>query len=401
MTRFPKGGPLLYAQSRPRQRSVFVIFLLVALVLAACGQAVGGNNNWPGLSTDGQSAYVAIGPSVYALDIAGEELRWQYPVEAGRASFFASPAISGDRMLLGDYGASGGTFSSNITVSIYGLDDLTDTSPGTLWTPVSGVARDRIVAPPLLTETQAFVGTADGVLYALDAEDGAVQWSFAAEHAIWGQPVVYEGVIYFTSLDKRLYALDTESGEALWQHEFAAAIPSAPVVSQELIYIGGFDSHVHAVSRADGAEVWSYAAQDWLWGAPALDSDGETLYFADRAGNAYAVNAQNGEEIWQVSVTEHIQAAPVVNGERLYIAASIGDSSKLEDLTGEVLALNKENGEVIWRKATAGPVFTAPVLVENKLVVVFKTGARINNLFQVNVYNQTDGDLIWEFVPAE
>lgn len=116
MTLFLDGGLLLYAQARPRKRSVFVIFLLLALVLAACGGAIGGNNNWPGLSTDGQYAYVAAGPLVYALDIANEEIHWSYPTEAGRASFFASPAVADGRMILGDFGASGGSFSSNITV---------------------------------------------------------------------------------------------------------------------------------------------------------------------------------------------------------------------------------------------------------------------------------------------
>ncbi len=399
MTLFPKGGPLLYAQPRPRMRSVFFIFLLMALVLAACGQAVGGNNNWPGLSTDNQNVYITAGPIIYALDVASEELLWTYPPEAGRAGFFASPAIAGDRMILGDFGASGGTFSSSITVSIYGLENLQESSPDQLWPPVSGVARDRIVAPPLLTETQAFIGTADGILYALDVEDGSVQWSFAAEHAIWGKPAYQDGVVYLTSLDKHLYAIAADSGEELWQHEFAAAIPSAPAVGPDLIYVAGFDSHVHALSLEDGSEVWSFPAKDWLWGAPVLE--GESLYFADRAGNVYAVNALTGAELWQQQVTEHIQATPVVNGERLYLAATIGDSTDLDELTGEILALDKEDGAEIWRKTTPGPIFTVPVLVQDNLVAVIKTGARFDNQFQVNVYNQENGDLNWEYVPAE
>lgn len=399
MTPFLDGGPLLYAQTRPRQRSVFFIFLTLAVVLAACGGAIGGNNNWPGLSSDGQYAYVAAGPQVYALDITEENVHWTYPGEAGRASFFASPAIADGRMILGDFGASGGSFSSNITVSIYGLDSLDKANPGTLWEPVTNVAHDRIVAPPLLIENQLFIGTADGMVYALDAEDGSLQWQFAAEHAIWGQPAFADGVVYVTSLDKHLYALSAESGEELWQHEFAAAIPSAPVVSPTLIYVAGFDSQVHALSREDGAEQWVFDAKDWLWGAPALD--GDTLFFADRAGNAYAVNSQTGELLWEVQAAEHIQATPLVNGEHLYIAATVGDSTDLDELTGEIIALSKENGDEEWRTATPGPIFTAPILVQEQLVVVFKTGARVNNQFQVNVYNPADGDVTWEFVPAE
>lgn len=399
MTPSLNGGPLLYTQTRPRMRSVFFIFLLVTLVLAACGQAVGGNNNWPGLSTDANTAYIAAGPLVYALDIEQQEVRWSYPPEAGRANFFASPALQDGQMILGDYGASGGTFSSSIVVSIYGLDELDESSPGTLFSPVIGIARDRIVAPPLLTATQAFVGTADGVLYAINTEDGSVAWSFAAEHAIWGQPAYQDGVVYITSLDKHLYALDAESGEELWQHEVAAAIPSAAVVGDDLIYVAGFDSQVHAFNLSDGSEAWSFAAEDWIWGTPALD--GTTLYIADREGNVYALNAATGATQWHEKVTEHIQAAPVVNGERLYIGATIGDATDLDELTGELIALSKEDGEVIWREATSGPVFTAPSLVQDKVVAVFKTGARFDNAFQVNVYNQEDGDLFWEFTPEQ
>lgn len=399
MTPFPNGGPLLYAQARPQKRSVFVIFILVALVLAACGQAVGGNNNWPGLSTDANTAYVAAGSFVYALDIEQQEVRWSYPAEAGRANFFASPALEDGQMILGDYGASGGTFSSSIVVSIYGLDELGESSPGTLFSPITGLARDRIVAPPRLTATQAFVGTADGVLYAINIEDGTVEWSFAAEHAIWGQPAYQESVVYLTSLDKTIYALDAATGELLWQNVVAAAIPSAAVVGDEFVYVAGFDSQVHAFNQSDGSEAWSFAAKDWIWGTPALDD--ATLYVADRAGNVYALDATTGETLWEQQITEHIQAAPVVNGERLYIGATIGDSTDLDELSGELIALSKEDGEVIWREATAGPVFTAPALVQDKVVAVFKTGARFDNAFQVNVYNQEDGDLFWEFAPEQ
>ncbi|MCL4871634.1 MAG: PQQ-binding-like beta-propeller repeat protein [Anaerolineae bacterium] len=399
MIRFPDGGFLLDIHARPRLRSLFFLVILLALSLTACAEAVGGNNNWPGLSTNGELAFVAAGPHIYALDIEAQTTRWQYPAEAGRTSFFASPAAANDRLVFGDFGASGGTFSSSITVSIYGLENLNSTAPNNLWAPVSGVARDRIVAAPLLTESQIFIGTADGQFYALSARDGTVQWRFAASHAIWGQPAYHNNVVYFTSLDKNLYALSAADGELLWQHSFTGTIPSGPVIGNNLIYVAGFNSQVHALSLESGREEWQFTAQDWLWSSPVLD--GETLYIGDRAGNAYALNAQTGEELWQRRVTEHIQATPVVNGNQVYFAATIGNDTNLDKLTGEVVAINKETGEVLWRKNTPGPIFTAPILVQEKVVVVFKTGRRFDNDFQVNVYNQADGNLLWEFVPAK
>ena len=97
----------MYAAKRPRRRSAIFILILASFVLAACG-AGGTSSNWPGLSTDGESIYVAYGPGVVGFDMETQEQVFAYPEEpTGTLAFFAAPSIQDGKMVFGDFGAGG------------------------------------------------------------------------------------------------------------------------------------------------------------------------------------------------------------------------------------------------------------------------------------------------------
>src|SRR3712207_4707555 len=57
----------------------------------------------------------------------------------------------------------------------------------------------------------AYVGSGDGVLYALDAATGVERWRFAAARAITSSPALAGGAVYFGSRDNAFYAVDAGS----------------------------------------------------------------------------------------------------------------------------------------------------------------------------------------------
>ncbi|MDV7396244.1 hypothetical protein RZS08_32925, partial [Arthrospira platensis SPKY1] len=99
-------------------RPVLFFFIIASLVLAACGVAPS-NQIWPGLSAEGETIYVAYGAAVAAYDAQTQAQQWSFPTTA-RANlfFFAPPFVEDGRLYFGDYGAAGGFFSPNVTVSI-------------------------------------------------------------------------------------------------------------------------------------------------------------------------------------------------------------------------------------------------------------------------------------------
>ena len=287
----------MFAINRFGQRArLLIILLLVSLFLSACTSVLN-NGSWPGLNVDGDVVYVARGIDVRAVNIAEQREVWSYPEETNaQLNFFAAPEVQGEAIVLGDYGAAGGFFSPNVTVSIYSLDRIDSANPTTRWI-ADEVAADRIIGQPSLVDDTVYVTTADNFLFALDADSGGERWSFEADHSFWAQPFVVDGVIYLSSMDHSLYALDARNGNVMWQTTLDGALPSAPAYDNGTLYVGSFSGNLYAIDSATGDELWSYTADDWIWSTPTVA--GEAIYFADGSGKIYAINRQGGDVIWQ------------------------------------------------------------------------------------------------------
>ena len=377
----------MYQAKRPFRRPAIFVFILISLVLAACG-ATGINDNWPGLSTDGERVFVAYGAGVLAVDAATGNEVWSFPEEPNaRLPFYAAPSWQDGRLILGDYGASGGLLSPGIIVSVYALMDDGQGSPELLWQD-SQLIGDRIVASPLQVGDQVIVSTANNFVYAMDAESGQLNWQFEAGHAIWGQPAYKDGVLFITSLDKSVYALDIKTGREKWRQTFAGAIAGAPVLNENLVYVANFDNKIHALDIETGAERWTAVAEDWIWSAPAY-ADG-VLYFADAQGNVFAVNARNGDQIWKQAIELPVQSSPVVSGDIVYIAA---DGSG-EETSGQLLALSTQDGSELWTKDTPAPLFSTPIVVGEQIIVALQSETAL-----LIAFNLETGSEEWKLAP--
>lgn len=381
----------MYAAKRPLRRPAIFLLILASYLLIACG-TTGTNTNWPGLTTDGEKVYVAYGPGVIAYDVANQSLDWFFPQEANRAlQFFAAPSVEGNRIIFGDYGASGGMLSPGVVVTLYALDDSGGGVPGTLWSR-DDLVSDRVVASPLQVGDRVFVGTANNYLIALDATNGDKLWEFETGHSIWGQPAYKDGVLFVASMDKTIYALESETGQEIWRTGLGGALASSPVTNTNLVYVASFDGRLHALDMATGSEVWSAAAQDWVWDSPAF-ADG-VVYFADVKGNVYAVDGTTGEAIWSQELGQAIQTSPVVVGDKVYIAAQ-GDIA-VEEPQGTLTALDAATGEELWQKTAPASLYTTPVVVGNTIIVALQSETALLIAFDLETGNQQ-----WVFAPPQ
>ncbi|MDX1415343.1 MAG: PQQ-binding-like beta-propeller repeat protein [Candidatus Promineifilaceae bacterium] len=381
----------MFNSRRSLRRSALLIFIFAALLLTACGARTD-NQNWPGLSTDGEKLFLANGSTVSAYFADTQELAWTYPAEPNATLlFFAAPSLEGDRVVFGDYGAAGGFFSPSVTVSLYAVEN-TDSGgvPPEIW--VDGEkADDKIVAPPLQVGDDLFVGTADNFVLALDAASGASKWSFETGHSIWGRPAYQDGVLFVSSMDRSVYALDAETGEEKWKTSFVGAIASGPVLNEDLVYVSDFDSQIHALDVQTGVEQWSAPAENWVWASPTY-ADG-VVYYVDISGNVFAVNAQSGEALWQMVTPGSAQTSPVVADSIVYVASE-GESSEVP--IGALRAFAVEDGKELWTVPTPAPLFTTPVIVDDAVVVAMQSEEAI-----LIAFDRQTGGRLWSIAPPQ
>ena len=352
-----------------------------AFLLSACaGAGFRSATSWPGLSTDGETVYMAFEQGVYAVDASSGDLKWSYPAEAesGR-TFFAEPAISEDGIVyVGDF--------ENKVVALNAATGAVE------WGPVQlGEDNGRIVGGATIAGNTLLVPSGDGRLYALDAADGSAIWTFPAEfrepleEAIWSAPVVEGERVFFTSMDHNVYAVDLSQGGQLWTatRDVGGAIADSPVLVDQMLLAGTFGHELIALEGDRGREAWIFNAGDWIWGSPAI-GDG-VAYFGDLGGRLHAVDVLSGSEIWSEALSSRISASPALGEDRIYVAAESGT------LFARELSTNRD----LWSVPLDGDLHTEPLVMGETVIVATNGGEPLLCAFDVE-----NGTERWSYTPG-
>lgn len=385
-------------------RSKLLIFagLLLALAVAGCGAAP--TQMWPGLATNDELAFIAQGQQVHAIRLADGIQVWAFPAAGSNQTgvFAAEAGVSPDHIVVGSEGPTG-----QYSGVLYGLD-LSGNRQWCLAFDQKGAQREncplaaggtqsgflglapavdnRIVGGVTVTEGVAFVGLANGAVHAVDAATGRDLWHFKAERDVWAPPLVRAGRVYVASLDHHIYVLDAGSGQVLWSKDMGAAVAGAPALSSDgdTLYVGTFGSRLYALESASGEEVWPpFTATNWVWSGPALD-DG-MLYFTDVSGVVFAVEAATGTEAWRAQPGGKMRARPAVAGDLIIVG----------DRAGTLFALDRASGAEVWRQTLKGQLLASPVVVEDKVLVAPFNGENL-----LVAYSLAGDAVRWAYAPS-
>ena len=80
---------------------------------------------------------------------------------------------------------------------------------------------------PAVTATRLYVGSGDGVLYAIDRRAGRVVWRFQAGGPVDASPAVAGGLVVAATSGGRIFAVDQTTGRLRWSMTTGAALPGA------------------------------------------------------------------------------------------------------------------------------------------------------------------------------
>ena len=182
------------------------------------------------------------------------------------------------------------------------------------------------------------------------------KWAFGFPDgsAVRGQPTVAGGRVFVGSDNGVVYALDAQTGCVHWSFEAATAVVTAVSVgtmpgSQDryATYFGDFRADVYAVDAETGEQLWTVRVDDHqmakITGSPVLDTQGGRLYVpvgsweesagsnasyecCTSQGSVVALDVATGREIWK-SYTIPERPRPVRKspaGTQLYGPAGAG-----------------------------------------------------------------------------
>ena len=210
---------------------------------------------------------------------------------------------------------------------------------------------------PTVIDDQVFVGSAGGVIHALRAGTGCLQWTFQANgpvrSSVLSVPQGSRHSLLFGDQTGWFYSLEAETGKLLWKKRIeehdATRLTATPVALNGVVFVPAasweetrsldpkypcctFRGSITALRIRDGQQVW----KSFL--VPEPKPTGRTKDDTQQFG-------PSGAGVW---------ATPTLDAKRgvMYIATGDNYSSPATPLSDAIVALEISSGRIVWSKQT-------------------------------------------------
>ncbi len=201
-------------------------------------------------------------------------------------------------------------------------------------------------------------------------------------------------------MDHKLYAINAENGEIEWSYETGSWIESSPVIAGNTLYIGGTDHWLYAIDTCTGKEKWTFRVGGDICSSPAFYHD--VIYFGADDDTFYAVDS-GGQLKWKIGTGGYsIYSSPSI-AEGILVIGTIDngvkyhyETGKFGSLNNKILAFDIDTGELKWEYTTE------PFgLMHSSLAIAYGKVFSATDQGNIRALCITNGNLIWETVTPD
>lgn len=423
-------------------RSRLALAFVAAAVLAACGSRSTGSKvtptgrvdaarladieaepgQWLTTGRDGGKTHYSPLDAINRDNVSRLGFAWEYRTGTNRG-MQATPVV-----------VDGVMYTSGVAGRVYALNAATGEKIWEFTPPLNlrnarGSCCDIVNRGVSVWQGRVYVGSFEGILYALDAATGKVVWEADTfidrerAYSITGAPQVAGSVVVIgnggAEFDTRGYvsAYNLETGELAWRFFLTPTDPSKPQDNPALEW---------AVKTWDPDRDWSWGGGGNAWDAFVYDADSDLVYFGTANGAPWnpavrspaggdnlflaslvALKASTGEyawhyqqtpgEAWDYDSTPHLMLATLTldgTPRKVLMQASKNGFFYVHDrVTGELLAADNFV-DVNWATgvdlATGRPNINPDAdYTKGKPIIVFPSGAGGHNFNPMSLSAKT------------
>ncbi|WP_051202150.1 outer membrane protein assembly factor BamB [Ferrimonas senticii] len=348
--------------------------LLGAAVLTGCASS--------------DSEEVVIKPLPELTDPIEVNIQWRDSVGDGVAHYFSSlsPAVRYDKLFVAERYGLVKAFDQKNGDEIWESDLRRVFAEG----PLKKNDGARLSGGIEVGFDKVFVGSENGVLFALSADNGELLWQADTKGELLSDPAIVGAQILVNTGSGKVQAFDVDNGEFKWQMDMTMPSlvlrgTSGIAQSQGAAFVGTPDGKVSAMFGESGAPIWEARIAE-ATGSNELervvDVDtkpeivGSTLYAVAYNGALAAVDLRSGRVNWSRKYSSY--SPFVIQGFNLY----------LSDSDGTVYAIDRRNGLEKWANSDLqGRQLTAPQIVGDYLVAGDFEG-------YLHIFSRNDGKLV-------
>jgi outer membrane protein assembly factor BamB len=225
-----------------------------------------------------------------------------------------------------------------------------------------------------------FVTTGFGIVVALNAGSGTVEWTRKIGVPLRSSPTVMNGKLFFVSSESKLYCLSTVDGVELWTYrglpESATLLSNvSPAISGDTVVVPYPSGEVIAYNISAGRPVWVDSLSRTRGGSslaglsdparPAIYRG--VVYAVGHSGRMFATAQKTGERIWTKRI--HGVQTPWPAGDLVFVV----------DVNGVLMALTRKEGKVRWlTELPQASRWSGPVLAGGRLWLASADGIMVS-----------------------
>jgi len=174
--------------------------------------------------------------NVYALNANNGALIWSFQTGA---QVYSTPAVVSDVVYV--------CSDAGIVFALRASDG------SKIWKSSIGSGTDHEDASPAVANGIVYIGARNGY-YALNATNGSQIWFFTSPYSprqftgyVYSSPAVAGNVVYCGSIDSYVFALNAFDGSIIWSYRTGGFLFSSPTIVNGVLYIGSYDGYVYAL----------------------------------------------------------------------------------------------------------------------------------------------------------
>jgi outer membrane protein assembly factor BamB len=142
-----------------------------------------------------------------------------------------SGTVSGDMFYIGDYD---GQFSA-VELRNRSIE----------WRFKNPDQNASFIASPAIKGNKIVIGARDKNMYCFDKRDGKTLWTFGTQGKIDSSPVICGEKVLFASMDGWIYVISLKDGKEIWSFEIGSPVIGSPAVFDDGFTLGAQDGEVY------------------------------------------------------------------------------------------------------------------------------------------------------------
>lgn len=216
-----------------------------------------------------------------------------------------------------------------------------------------------------------------GSVKVISMKTGHVRWTVSTGRAE-PSPVVRNGLAYLGAANGNVYALDLDRKRVKWVFHSGAKITGSPALQGRRLFVGDYAGRVFALDSRTGRRLWTGGVGGRVYGTTAVA--GGRVFAPSVTSGLTAFSARTGRVLWRIPVGAYLYSSPGVYRGRVYFGA----------YTGYVYCASASSGRILWARPAGGAVSGAVEIVGG-LVYAASFGSRIT------AWGWRTGRRVWSF----